>query len=63
MVNSSLSTAEETETGLKMLEVSVLELYYWAPYGKRARMTITRIGKKFCIALPIQVGTGIVSML
>ena len=43
-----------------MLEVSVLELYYWAPYGKRARMTITRIGKKFCIALPIQVG--IVSM-
>ena len=44
-----------------MLEVSVLELYYWAPYGKRARMTITRIGKKFWIALPIQVG--IVSML
>ena len=30
-------------------------------YGKRARMTITRIGKKFCIALPIQVG--IVSMV
>ena len=61
MVSSSLSTAEKTETGLKVLEVSVLELYYWAPYGKRARMTITRIGKNFCIALPIQVG--IVSMM
>ena len=61
MVSSSLSTAEETETGLKVLEVSVLELYYRAPYGKRTHMTITRIGKKFCIALPIQVG--IVSMI